>query len=136
MPILLCNFITRKMIQENPNALFVFGDNYQRKGFGGQAKEMRGEPNTIGIPTKFSPSMNNSAFLSNRLFVNWLNFSRTDWSTIIHFLNTDRIVVWPSNGLGTGFAKLNEKAPLIQDYINNMLSLFKKYYGETMEFRK
>jgi redox-sensitive bicupin YhaK (pirin superfamily) len=29
--------------------LFVFGDNLRRTGFGGQAAEMRGEPNAVGI---------------------------------------------------------------------------------------
>ena len=36
----------------NPRAIYVFGDNLLRKGLGGQAKEMRGEPNTLGIVSK------------------------------------------------------------------------------------
>jgi len=44
--------ITRQMLRAEPGTLWVFGDNLQRKGLGGQAKEMRGEPNAIGIPTK------------------------------------------------------------------------------------
>lgn len=36
--------ITRAMLRAEPEKLFVFGDNFVRTGFGGQAKEMRGEP--------------------------------------------------------------------------------------------
>ena len=44
--------ITRDKIKENPDVLYLFGDNLLRKGLGGQAKEMRGEPNTLGIVSK------------------------------------------------------------------------------------
>ena len=33
--------ITRDKIKENPDVLYLFGDNLLRKGLGGQAKEMR-----------------------------------------------------------------------------------------------
>ena len=35
--------------------VFVFGDNMERCGFGGQAAAMRGEPNAVGVPTKWAP---------------------------------------------------------------------------------
>ena len=44
--------ITRDKIKENPDVLYLFGDKLLRKGLGGQAKEMRGEPNTLGIVSK------------------------------------------------------------------------------------
>ena len=34
----------------------------QQKGYGGQAREMRGEPNSIGIPTKWAPDSNKSSY--------------------------------------------------------------------------
>ncbi|KKL05458.1 hypothetical protein LCGC14_2605850, partial [marine sediment metagenome] len=49
--------ITRQMLRDEPDTLFVFGDNMQRRGLGGQAFAMRGEPNAVGIPTKIFPSM-------------------------------------------------------------------------------
>lgn len=57
-------FIHREDLQGEPETLFVFGDNMMRKGLGGQAAAMRGEPNAVGIPTKELPSMANNAFLS------------------------------------------------------------------------
>ena len=48
--IIFQDFITRKDVRENRFKIYVFGDNLQKIGYGGQAKAMRGEYNTIGIP--------------------------------------------------------------------------------------
>jgi hypothetical protein len=45
----------------------VFGDNGRRIGFGGQAKEMRGEPNAIGVATNWEPSNRPNAFFSDTM---------------------------------------------------------------------
>ena len=44
--------ITRDIVQADRGAVFVFGNNTNAKGVGGQAKAMRGEPNSISIATK------------------------------------------------------------------------------------
>ncbi len=43
------DYITREIVRDNPKKIFVFGDNDERDGFGGQAGQMRGEKNSIGI---------------------------------------------------------------------------------------
>lgn len=53
--------ITKKYLRENPNHIFVFGDNFIQKGFGGAAI-LRGEPNTYGFITKKYPNNNDSSF--------------------------------------------------------------------------
>ena len=55
MPVRLMKFITRQYVKAHPNVYFVFGDNEVRRGYGGQAKEMRGELNTVGVRTKRTP---------------------------------------------------------------------------------
>jgi hypothetical protein len=117
MPIIYVDFITRTMVQENPNCYFVFGDNTTRKGFGGQAKEMRGEPNTIGVCTKRTPNMLPSSFFSG---------SKEDWeimkSDILKIkmkLDEGFSVFVPSAGLGTERAMLREKAPKMYKYLYN-----------------
>ncbi len=40
-------------------------DSVQRHGLAGQAKEMRGEPNAIGVATKWAPSTNPKAFFDD-----------------------------------------------------------------------
>jgi hypothetical protein len=62
-------FITRASCRANPDKTFLFGDNAIHAGFGGQAaKEMRGEPNAIGIPTKFYPNMRDDSFFTDKDF--------------------------------------------------------------------
>ena len=46
--------ITRKYLKENPDHIFVFGDNLARRGKGGGAM-LRDEPNTYGFITKKFP---------------------------------------------------------------------------------
>lgn len=53
--------ITRSYLRKNPDYIFVFGDNLQRKGKGGAAK-LRDEPNTYGFITKKAPSNNSGSF--------------------------------------------------------------------------
>jgi len=104
------DFITRDEVRNNRDKLYVFGDNLLGVGYGGQAKEMRGEWNTIGIPTKKSPSE---------------FFSDNDYDEIVPLINIRFEVIWyylrryeytiviPQAGIGTGLADLSNKAPKI-----------------------
>lgn len=58
-------WITREMVQANRHKIFLFGDNLLRRGLGGQAREMRGERNAVGIPVKNRPSMTEGSFFSD-----------------------------------------------------------------------
>ena len=102
--------ITRELVQAETHKLFVFGDNLLRYGLGGQAKEMRGEPNTIGIITKFCPAMTEGSFLNDEFYKRWLEVSANDILQIFLFIY---IVVWPKAGIGTGLAQLPKRAPTI-----------------------
>lgn len=107
-------YITRKQLQKETEKLFVFGDNLIRRGYGGQAKEMRGEPNAVGIPTKKLPLMTPNAFFTDDDFEIFLEHVKEDEEKLIRFNGT---IVWPYNGIGTGRAMLRTKAPLIYKYI-------------------
>lgn len=110
-------YITRKQLREEPEKLFVFGDNLVRRGYGGQAKEMRGEPNAIGIPTKKLPLMTPNAFFTDSDFIILLKHIKEDEERLRNFKGT---IVWPYYGIGTGRALLKTKAPLLYIYINNL----------------
>jgi hypothetical protein len=102
------------MLQENPDTLFVFGDNMAEKGLGGQAKEMRGEPNAVGIPTKNYPGMGEFDFFEDGDF----DRAKIRIDAAFAFLVTNktinnREIVWPADGIGTGLADLENKAPKI-----------------------
>ena len=54
-------YVTEKFLRNNPNVIFVFGDNTIRKGKGGAAT-LRDEPNTYGFITKKYPNNNDRSF--------------------------------------------------------------------------
>lgn len=56
------NFIiTKKFLDENPNAIFVFGDNIRRTGYGGAAM-FRDHPQAYGFITKKNPDSADESF--------------------------------------------------------------------------
>ncbi|KKL89497.1 hypothetical protein LCGC14_1914150 [marine sediment metagenome] len=102
--------ITRAMLRAEPEKLFVFGDNELHTGYGGQAKEMRWEPNAIGIPTKKWPSMEEEAFFTDNFTPYWATNNAENIAKLLIFEGT---IIWPQAGIGTGLAQLKERAPLI-----------------------
>ena len=133
MSVLFMSSITRDFVQSHPTWLFVFGDNLAEKGLGGQAREMRGEPNAVGIATKRSPSMNSDAFFSNSDAHNVIVMGAIKDSFRIlefHLLSGD-VVVIPKNGVGGGLANLPVNAPLIDTFIKDSISRLVNIYGLT-----
>jgi hypothetical protein len=111
--------ITREMIRADRENVFVFGDNMARRGLGGQAGAMRGEPNSIGVPTKWAPERTASAYFSDDDRMN-----RDVWDAIHGAFNQIRIamdagrnVAIPADGLGTGLAELPTRAPKLHAMI-------------------
>ena len=106
-------WITRAMVQSDRNTMFVFGDNMEGRGLGGQAAAMRGEPNTIGVPTKWAPERKTTAY-----FTDGDRLNRDVWQAIQHAfvkmrsaLANGHDVVIPADGLGTGLAELPTRTP-------------------------
>lgn len=95
----------------------MFGDNMHRKGLGGQAAAMRGEENAVGIPTKIAPSNKPGAFFCDDDFENAKPEIDSGFDRLAAHLKAERHVVWPADGIGTGRADLQNKAPKIWDYI-------------------
>lgn len=116
-------YISRNWVRQDRHILFVFGDNMVGRGMGGQAAAMRGEINSVGVPTKWRPDRDDAAY-----------FSDDDWSdanvrhalfgafaVIERALNEGRDVAIPFNGLGTGLAQLPRRAPKIHSYIEGRI---------------
>ena len=128
MPIKLMARYTPQDCQTNPNDLFVFGDNFQRKGKAGQAV-IRGEPNAIGICTKRAPSMKEHAFLTDEDFHDWEVLNVDAFRLISDRLEAKAVVVFPLDGLGTGLAELPMRAPLIYAELYDWQARLVKKYG-------
>lgn len=124
MPLLFQKIIYREDLRRNRDVLYVFGDNVVRKGMGGQAAHMRGEPNSVGVATKYAPSMDPDAFFGdepaqteaqNRIL-------DSDMKPLFERVKAGGIVVWPTDGIGTGLSELPTRAPETWSYLEQKLA--------------
>lgn len=118
MKIEFCSTITRQMMQENPRSLFIFGDNEVRKGLGGQAREMRGEPNAQGVRTKRYPLSEARAYWHDSTYPQNVIFIQEDIDRVKACLQSGLFdtLVFPGTDLdhiniGNGLADLPRNAP-------------------------
>lgn len=107
MPILYQTWIMRDDLRRNPDVLYVFGDNEARVGLGGQAKEMRGEPNAVGVATLKAPGV----FWSDEDFIRQNKVVNQDFAPIEKALKQGKLIVWPLAGVGTGLSSLDTASP-------------------------
>lgn len=120
----------RTDLRNNFNTLYVFGDNMALRGLGGQARECRGEPNAIGIPTKWQPSMTPDSFFCDDDLDDVGPTIDGAFLELASHLRKGGTVVWPRDGVGTGLAKLEEKAPAIFKYIQDSLEQLENLCNE------
>jgi len=113
--------IYRSDLKNNPKVLYIFGDNLERVGLGGQAAEMRGEANAFGIATKRAPTYEKEDFFSDddatlRIIIEEFDNLRKEIAT-----GKYKGVVFPEDGIGTGISQLPEKAPLCMALVNELV---------------
>lgn len=113
MPIVYLRHVSRAMVRADRATLYVFGDNFAGEGFGGQAAEMRGEPNAVGIPTKRRPARDPGAYLTDDDLPRFKRAAARAFSRLADHLRAGGEVVWPLDGIGTGRAELAERAPRV-----------------------
>ena len=121
MKVIYQKIIKRKDLQENPHFYYLFGDNCEREGMGGQAGEMRGEPNAIGIATKFAPGGNKADFFTDKKFDEIKEIIDKD---LLKVPRGNVTIVIPKDGLGTGLAELPKAAPKVYRYLCEQLKKF------------
>lgn len=124
MPVIFQKMVDREDLIRNRRVLYVFGDNVERRGMGGQARAMRGEPNAVGVATKFSPS----AFFSedpgdvatqNRII-------DEDMKRLFEKVKAGGVVIWPADGIGTERAELAVRSPSTWDHLQQKLAALLK----------
>jgi hypothetical protein len=125
MPLVYQKMIFRADLIANPDILYVFGDNAQRRGLGGQAKEMRGEPNAHGVRTKWEPRLKPTSFFTDDAYDAICAMIEEDLLAPRARLQAGRLVVLPLDGLGTGLAQLPEKAPRAYAFLEAQLAALK-----------
>ena len=105
------------LLAKNKDKVYIFGDNSLSRGKGGQAI-IRDSKNAFGIPTKKAPSTGEDAYFKDSELES--NKQEID-EAIAKIVNDGREVVFPKDGIGTGLAKLKEKAPKTFAYLNSRL---------------
>jgi hypothetical protein len=116
-------FWTREQISKQTNKVFLFGDNTQDRvitkhvPYKTQAV-IRGLPNAIGIDTKKTRNTDPSAFFTDKDFP---QFKQQVDEAIKQALESGKIIVIPADGIGTGKAMLQQKAPKLFNYLTNAL---------------
>ncbi len=118
--ILYQSIIRRADLRANPQATYIFGDNLAKIGYGGQAKEMRGEPNAFGIPTKQDPA----TCFSNDFSTVWKMAGY--WVRQMDELKIKPIIVFPYDGIGTGLSAMPTECP---DLFRSLNMILENYLG-------
>ena len=109
----------------NPNKIYIFGDNLCGIGKGGQAI-IRDCSNAFGIPTKRAPSMYGNAFFSDQFDEYEAVKAKIEKLITLDRYKTDITFVFPTAGLGTGLAQMKTKSPKLFKYMNEQLN---KHFG-------
>ena len=132
MPIEIVHRYTREDLRAHPDKLFIFGDNNARSGFGGQAREARGESNAIGIRTKKAPTYEERDFLTDAEYAVNVAHIFEDFAPVLEALRLGKTVVWPADGIGTGIAQLPSRAPETLRFITTLVDSLRRVYGVTI----
>lgn len=101
------------ILRANPDKIYIFGDNTERWGKKNQSI-IRDEPNAFGIATKKRPSMDDDAFFTDDEFEANKKIIDED---IAKIKADGRPIVFPEDGIGTGLAGLENKAPRTYEYL-------------------
>jgi hypothetical protein len=115
-------FITTEDIENSdPRVVYIFGDNLDQEGHGGQAKVARpfvSKGKAFGIPTKRHPGMHDGDFFSDRK--DEILFVKKAFGVINLFRTKGKIIVF-FPGIGEGLAELPTRSPIIYNMIKKFI---------------
>jgi len=123
MPLILQSRIYRADLKANPGVLYVFGDNERRYGLGGQAAEMRNEPNAVGVATLHAPGV----FWTDENAAIQCAVISDDMAPLFDALRTGRTVIFPLDGIGTGLADLARRSPITFNHLQQRVGELKAF---------
>lgn len=115
-------FVHRTECRTHPDELFIYGGNMSHFGMGGQAKQMRGEPNAVEIVTKRYPGRDEVHYFTDDDFDAAVRELSPAFARLEDHLMRGGTVVIPENGVGTNRAELADRAPRIWAYVQERLA--------------
>ena len=123
MIVLFQRMMYRVDLRMNPTVLYLMGENERGYGMGGQAKEMRDEPNMRPIRTKRAPGITENCYWTDDDYERQIGLIDHDFEKLLRECAPHTIVVCPLNptgdniGLGAGMSQLPVRAPRTYAYI-------------------
>lgn len=98
--------------RKNPTTLFIFGDNHQKIGMGGQAI-IREQDNALGILTKKAPGKKEEDYFTDKEYKENCRLIDEDIERVDVYIDEKgyKAICFPFQGLGTGLAELQLRAP-------------------------
>lgn len=127
-------FWTVEMVSADPSTLYIFGDNDIKRGKRGQAV-IRDLENAIGIPTKKLPTLQPNAFYSDKDFILHTENIKKSMDQVIEKFKSGKFtaIALPSDGLGTGLAQLDQKAPRVFSFLQVELERLKNEIDSSLK---
>ena len=113
------NMLVREHIRKCPDILVIFGDNLERAGYGGQARECRDEPNCLGIVVKRRPSKDIGAYFTDDDVGEIGTMIEEGFARAIAHLKEGKHVAYPSRGIATGYALLEVTSPKLMSCVHD-----------------
>ena len=118
--------ITANVVKANPDKVFLFGDNVEdaRTGYVPTSTQavIRGQENAIGIPTKKNRGTRKDSYYTDADFD---EFKRGVDDAIDAAKRTGKTIIIPKDGIGTGKAELETRAPKCFEYLTSQLDALK-----------
>lgn len=112
------HWYSKELLLSNPDKVFIFGDNLQRRGKGGQAV-VRHERNSFGIATKVKPSTMVGSFFDDS---NPTHYKAIEDDLFeLKEIGKETTLVFPSGGLGNGLSQMHLRCPKLFSYMNTLL---------------
>lgn len=96
--------------EANSDDLFIFGDNLDRVGRGGQAT-IRDCSNAHGLASKVAPRRDDDAYFNDSHGKIFLEELRRFNGIVAPHLKAGGTVWWPADGIGTGLSEMPKRAP-------------------------
>ena len=113
--------------EAHPYRVFIFGDNCQKRGTGGQACiRYSSVKNAYGIPTKKLPTMNEDAFFTDDEYEQNIKIIDEAIAKIPIYQFIEIAIL--KDGLGTGLAQMPTKCPKTFKYLQEKIKEFVDYY--------
>lgn len=128
MPVIRLKRFDREKVMAHPNSLFLFDDNLERRGRGGQAV-IRDLPNALGVPTRRAPRRDESAYFTDSDYNKVARLIYEVFRKAYTHLRLGKDVVIPLDGLGTGLAQLPKRAPAIHEVIKSEIAFLERIFG-------